>query len=567
MSHCAELNLLWATLLLEELHRLGVVHVCLAPGSRSTPLTMAAAAHPSLQQHTHFDERGLGFFALGLAKASRSPVAIITTSGTAVANLYPAVVEAAQTNVPLVLLTGDRPPELLDCGANQAIEQLGIFANYTRRLALPTADLAFPAAAVLAQLDHAMADLERPLHINCMYREPLYPDGNLGDFSDYLAPLAAWQTHNQPWIALPASQNQCLPSAAQITDFAQGKGVIVVGTLGPEHEPQKLVALAQQLGWPIVADAQSQLRQHPAVIQHIDGLFHHAQAKSLLAQADRVLWVGGRLLSKRLQRYLEQQPWQPLWQLLPIRRNLDPSHLSKISWHSAIDAWCQLPWPRSSEAEWATNLMAYNQQLERLFQMHQQGALTEMAAVRTVSSVLTDQHNLFIGNSLPVRLFDLLASPQAAAATVFTNRGASGIDGLIASCCGVARASHKPTVLIIGDVSALHDLNSLALARDSRQPLVLVLLNNDGGSIFNLLPVASEALRQAYYRLGHGLTFEPSAAQFELRYCRPTTQAEFAAQLQQGLAVAGATLLEVVVPAAESAQMIAATATAIQHLE
>ena len=174
-ENTATLNLIWGALILEELARLGVQHVCMAPGSRSTPLTLAAAQQTKLQRHLHFDERGLGFMALGLAKASRAPVAIITTSGTAVANLYPAIVEAWLTHVPLIVLSGDRPPELLGCGANQAIVQPGIFANYATQVNLPTPDTHIAPQALLTTVDEAVANQTRPVHINCMYREPLYP--------------------------------------------------------------------------------------------------------------------------------------------------------------------------------------------------------------------------------------------------------------------------------------------------------------------------------------------------------------------------------------------------------
>jgi 2-succinyl-5-enolpyruvyl-6-hydroxy-3-cyclohexene-1-carboxylate synthase len=156
----ADLNLLWASLIIEELSRLGVEHVCMAPGSRSTPLTLACAANNKLTKHCHFDERGLGFMALGLAKASNTPVAIITTSGTAVANLYPAIIEASLTRVPLIILSADRPPELLDCGANQAIAQVGMFAQYAKQLSLPVPDLHLTPTALLSSLDQALADTQ-----------------------------------------------------------------------------------------------------------------------------------------------------------------------------------------------------------------------------------------------------------------------------------------------------------------------------------------------------------------------------------------------------------------------
>ncbi|MBY6019283.1 2-succinyl-5-enolpyruvyl-6-hydroxy-3-cyclohexene-1-carboxylic-acid synthase [Halomonas denitrificans] len=563
-SHCAELNLLWARLMLEELHRLGVRHLCLAPGSRSTPLTLAAAGHDGFQRHTHFDERGLGFAALGLAKASQSPVAIITTSGTAVANLYPAVIEAYQTGVPLVVLSGDRPPELIACGANQAIIQPAIFANYARRLDLPTPSLEIPPQTLLAQLDQVMVDLDRPLHINCMYREPLYPEGQDAPFEAYLAPLSEWRQTAEPWAATPAMSRSALPSADDCCSFAQGKGIIVVGTLAPHQQPEQILALARRLGWPILADAQSQLRQAEGVVHHIDQLMHHPKALKLLGKAEHLLLIGGRLLSKRLMSFIAQHPWQAFWHYMGHAENLDPAHLRKRRFVGSLPMLTALPWPLLPGSGWADALESYSDEVERLVaEQHDRGALTELSAVRLLSRQLHADQQLFVGNSLPIRLFDMLAAPGDAPA-IFTNRGASGIDGLLATSCGVAMAEDKPTVLVVGDLSLLHDLNSLALARGLTSPLVVVVLNNDGGSIFNMLPVPSDALRQQYYRLGHGFGFEGAASQFHLPYQRPDSLDALQQALSEGLQRDGASVIEVVVPPNESAELIVEMARQIR---
>ncbi|BBI53850.1 hypothetical protein HORIV_62710 [Vreelandella olivaria] len=199
----ATFNHVWAALILEELYRLGVRDVVLAPGSRSSPLTMAASEHVGLRCHCHFDERGLGFMALGIARGSHRPVVVITTSGTAVANLYPAVVEANLLGVPLIVLSADRPIELLDNGSNQAIDQRDIFSRHTTvHHDLPTPDAEIKAAFLLSTIDQAVDQQRRtpgPIHINCRYREPLYPGECLVDASDYLAPLGRWLTDSSPW--------------------------------------------------------------------------------------------------------------------------------------------------------------------------------------------------------------------------------------------------------------------------------------------------------------------------------------------------------------------------------
>ncbi len=564
MKNTAELNLLWGSLILEELARLGVQHVCMAPGSRSTPLTLAAAKQSKLKQHLHFDERGLGFMALGLAKASQAPVAIITTSGTAVANLYPAIVEAWLTHVPLIVLSGDRPPELLDCGANQAIVQPAIFANYAKQVNLPTPDMSIAPEMLLTTLDNAVSNQIQPVHINCMYREPLYPNSMSSNFSDYLSSLGNWQHTTTPYCQYAKARLASAPTENALARFAHGKGVIVVGTLTPQEQPERIVELAQKLGWPLLTDAQSQLRQHGGVINNIDQLLHQPKAIALLNQAEKVLVFGGRILSKRLISFLADHKWKSYWQVLPQQQRLDPSHSAKQAWFSSLESFAALPWPRSSEANWATALTDQNQQLANLFEQQiDLGEFGEAQVVRAIANQ-TDQQ-LFIGNSLPVRLYDMFAPITATAPKVFTNRGASGIDGLLATACGIAAHKKTVTTLIIGDISQLHDLNSLAIAAKSVSPLVIVILNNDGGNIFNLLPVPDEKLRSDYYRLSHGFEFGYAAAMFGITYNRCEDIASFNESYGEALAFDGPSVIEVCVASNQSSEQIAQLATWIKQ--
>lgn len=560
-SH-AELNLLWGSLILEELARLGAQHVCMAPGSRSTPLTLAAARQDKLKQHLHFDERGLGFMALGLAKASRAPVAIITTSGTAVANLYPAIVEAWLTQVPLVVLSGDRPPELIACGANQAILQPAIFGQYAKQLNLPTPDLAIAPQALLTQIDEAVANQSMPVHINCMYREPLYPSSLDAPRSQaiehYLQPLASWQQASTPYNQYAVVGMGQVPSWDTMARFVHGKGVIIAGTLDSADNPQKLVELASKLGWPLLTDAQSQLRQHPAAIGNVDQLLLNPKGRALLQQADRALVFGGRLLSKRLISYLEQQNWHQYWQVLPQQMRLDPSHKPKQLWLAELQQIAALEWPRSSSANWALELTAQNEALNELFvRQIDNGEFGEAQVIRAIAAIRTGEQQLFIGNSLPVRLYDMFAPISCCAAITYTNRGASGIDGLLASACGVANHKGQATTLVLGDLSALHDLNSLALARQAQGPLVIVILNNDGGNIFNILPVPDEQVRAHYYRLSHGLEFGYGAAMFGLPYNRVEDFQGFMDAYSEALNYNGASVIEVCISQTQASDQIA----------
>ncbi|MBS0976377.1 2-succinyl-5-enolpyruvyl-6-hydroxy-3-cyclohexene-1-carboxylic-acid synthase, partial [Serratia rubidaea] len=224
-------NRRWAALLLEAVSRHGVRHVCIAPGSRSTPLTLAAAANPAFICHTHFDERGLGHLALGLAKAGREPVAVIVTSGTAAANLYPALIEAGLTGERLVFFTADRPPELIDCGANQAIRQRGLYASHPASsidLPRPTPDI--PARWLVSTVDDAMARLSHgALHINCPFAEPLY-GGDEREYADWSAALGDWWTGNRPWLRETTAQ-QTQQAQPDWFFWRQKRGVVVAGRI------------------------------------------------------------------------------------------------------------------------------------------------------------------------------------------------------------------------------------------------------------------------------------------------------------------------------------------------
>ncbi|WP_434664478.1 2-succinyl-5-enolpyruvyl-6-hydroxy-3-cyclohexene-1-carboxylic-acid synthase [Aeromonas sp. NJAU223] len=567
----ATFNHVWSSLLLEELHRLGVRDIALASGSRSAPLTMAAAAHEGFRRHLHFDERGLGFMALGLAKGTGRPVAVIMTSGTAVANLWPAVAESQLTGVPLIILSADRPPELIDNGANQAINQQGIFGHYpVYQLNLPSPTQTIPAAFVLSSVDQALAQQARtpgPVHLNCMYPEPLYPGEHYQEFGDYLAPLGDWLNSGEPWSPWLMGEQAC-PPQADWTALTGKRGVIVAGRIQDPAQGEAVAELAERLGWPLLADLQSQIRFDERNHIHVDLALQNGDFAGELARAEVLLQFGARLVSKRLGQFIRQHSWQDYWLVDPQPARLDPDYRLRrrllcepaafVAAHPLPAAQAQRPWHRLAE--------------------HQQGAsqliraacdrFSELGVCHRLNQLIRGQ--LFVGNSMPARLMDMLGETGKGPRRVMTNRGASGIDGLIATAYGFAQSveqgSDEPTTLLLGDLSALHDLNSLALLRKGSQPLVVVLLNNDGGSIFRLLPVPTQdQLLETYYCLPHGLHFEHAAAMFGLAYRAPTSLAEFE-QVYATALEKGVTLIEIKVPSQEVAEDLKALGNAIRGL-
>lgn len=564
-SQHATFNHVWSSLLLEELFRLGVRDIALAPGSRSAPLTMAAAAHQGFRRHLHFDERGLGFMALGLAKGSNRPVAVIMTSGTAVANLWPAVAEAQLTGVPLIILSADRPHELIDNGANQAIDQQGIFGRYpVYQQNLPSPTPTIPAAFVLSSVDQALArQVLTPgvVHFNCMYPEPLYPGEHYQDFSDYLAPLGNWLNSQTPWSPWQQSEPSC-PPQAEWENFRQKRGIIVAGRITDPQQAEAATELAERLGWPLLADIQSQLRFDRRNLIELDLALNNAAVAAELGRAEVLLQFGARLVSKRLGQFIKQQAWHDYWLVDPQPARLDPDYRLRNRLLCSAGAFASAHPVTASKAPW--------HRLPALLQPVGQAIaaacdhFSELGVCHRINSLIEGQ--LFVGNSMPARLMDMLGETGKGPSRVMTNRGASGIDGLIATAYGFAQSSNQPTTLLIGDLSALHDLNSLALLSKASQPLVVILLNNDGGSIFRMLPVPTEGeLLESYYRLPHGLGFEHAAAMFGLAYRAPTTLAGF--EQEYGLALkGGVTLIEIRVPSEQVADDLKALGAAIREL-
>ncbi len=564
-SQHATFNHVWSSLLLEELYRLGVRDIALASGSRSAPLTMAAAAHPGFRRHLHFDERGLGFMALGLAKGSGRPVAVIMTSGTAVANLWPAVAEAQLTGVPLIILSADRPPELIDNGANQAIDQQGIFGRYpVYQQNLPSPTPTIPAAFVLSSVDQALARqalTPGPVHFNCMYPEPLYPGEAYLDFSDYLAPLGDWLHSNEPWSPWQQGEQHC-PRQPDWAALQGKRGVIVAGRIQDPAEAQRVAQLAERLGWPLLADLQSQIRFDSRNLIHMDLALQNSCFVTELARAEVLLQFGARLISKRLGQFIKQHPWQDYWLVDPQPARLDPDYRLRRRLVCAPGAFAaahpvdhrHLPWHRLAERQ-----QGISGQIRRACDR-----FSELGVCHRLTQLIQGQ--LFVGNSMPARLMDMLGETGKGPSRLMTNRGASGIDGLIATAFGFSLSSDEPTTLLLGDLSALHDLNSLALLGKGSRPLVVILLNNDGGSIFRMLPVPTkDALLETYYCLPHGLHFEHAAAMFGLHYRAPTTLAEF----EQDYATAlekGVTLIEIKVPSNEVAEDLKALGSLIRGI-
>jgi 2-succinyl-5-enolpyruvyl-6-hydroxy-3-cyclohexene-1-carboxylate synthase len=482
----------------------GVTDVIACPGSRSTPLALAVRAHPGLRVRVLLDERSAGFFALGLARASRRPVAIVVTSGTAVAELLPAVVEASLARVPLVLLTADRPPELRDRGAPQTIDQVGIFGGQVRWSAdLPLLDGAEETRRhVRSLIGRAVATARTgpagPVHLNIGFREPLIP-------SDALGPLAAGDDEPVvPFTTVVAGRPALDP--ATVADLAArlaatNRGLIVAGPLDDPALPAALARLAAATGFPILADPLSGVRcgshDRSFVISHADHLVRPGPWRDAHLP-DLVVRIGATTTSKPILTLLESA--RPVQLVIDGDRGWsDPAiipttfvHADATATATAIAdamkggrggawarAWCDADQAADTAlAEWLDGVAARGEAFEGL-------------PFALLGDLLPDGALLWAGNSMPVRDMDDWLPGSARSIRPLSNRGANGIDGVVSTALGAATAEVGPVVLVVGDLSFLHDLNALVAARLHGLSATIVLVDNDGGGIFSFLPQAT----------------------------------------------------------------------------
>jgi 2-succinyl-5-enolpyruvyl-6-hydroxy-3-cyclohexene-1-carboxylate synthase len=550
---------LWAELLVEELVRQGVAWFVVAPGARSAPLALAVAAHPRAEMLVHWDERAAAFAALGWGRATGRPAALVTTSGTAVANALPAAVEAAQDGVPLLLLTADRPPELRDTGANQTIRQPGLFASVARWAAdLPVPSAGIAPAFVLTTAAQAVARTlspAGPVHLNIPFREPLAPVPDGTDAAALLAALGAWPDSDAPFTR--TAPPPAAPDADAVADLAGRlaaveRGLVLLGSTEDDAAPAA-ERLAERLGWPLLPDLASGARLGAAGATTC-AAFDLALAGAAFRDAhrpDAVLHVGRRMTSKRLLQHVEASAPALYAVVRPDGERFDPTHQATHRVQAGAAAFCKAladALPARAPTTWLGAWRAASDAAARAADDGLDAAgLSEPGVARAVSRLTPAGHALFVAASMPVRDLDLFAASDGPALRVAANRGASGIDGTVASAAGFARGLGRPATLLIGDLALLHDQTSLALLRDG-PPVVVVAVNNDGGGIFHFLPVAGAVGADAFERVfgaPHGLGFAHAAHQVGLAYHAPQTAEAFASAYGKAVRSGRSALIEV----------------------
>jgi 2-succinyl-5-enolpyruvyl-6-hydroxy-3-cyclohexene-1-carboxylate synthase len=579
------LNHLCARIAVEECIRRGCRTVIVCPGSRSAPLAVAAARWSGLATAGRdggvdvlvaHDERGAAFLALGAARVTGCAAIVITTSGTAVANLLPAAVEASMDGIPMLLFTADRPPELHGCGANQSVPQSGMLASVTREsidVACPDEPGSTPLDALDAAArawDLAHGSVPGPVHVNWRFREPLAPVATQWSLErDVAARLEQWESSGVPWAVAAATRSVDAWGMAAAGDLdalcarmqASRRGVVVAGGARSPADAAQLAQVARALPWPVIADITSGLRSEgslPNVVHHADLALCATRPDGPAAAAcddavaalrpDMILRIGGRIASKRLQQWMDDAASAGC--ALAVAGDgaepMDPSRCASVrvrvsagALAARLASGAKALAPSAVSDAWLRADAAVARALEECCVRGEPAAAshaTEPAAARTA---LREAHAAgaiaMLSSSMPVRDADMHAD-RARTPWCIANRGASGIDGIVATAVGACRATRRPVLLLIGDVAALHDLSSWSLLRHLPAPMCVVVVNNDGGGIFRFLPIAGHAsVFSPWFDSPHGLDFAGAAAMFALPYVAAASDGQCAHAVRDAL--------------------------------
>jgi 2-succinyl-5-enolpyruvyl-6-hydroxy-3-cyclohexene-1-carboxylate synthase len=520
----------------DELARCGVRYACSSPGSRSAPLVLSLVREPRIKCFSHIDERSAGFFALGAAKASGMPVAIACTSGTAAANLAPAVTEAYHAGVPLVVLTADRPPELREVGAGQTIDQVKLYGTAVKWFfevgvhdATPER-LRWMRALACRACWTALDGYPGPVHLNFPLRDPLVPGAPLP--SD---PVPG-RPDGKPWVSRLTPTEPPPPAIPSLP----ARGVVVAGRF--EGDGAELARFAESAGYPLLADPMSGARQGPAAIARYDLLLRFASFTDA-ARPELVIRVGDLPTSKPLRAWLASLDEVDQVGFGSSLHWQDPGGTLSAAGAGELAA---LAPPTPADPDWLARWRAADDAASAAIVETLRSELSEPMVAACLGDWLGHDATLYVASSMPVRDVEVFFPSRADGPRVLSNRGANGIDGTVSSAFGAAAVADGPVVVLLGDVALAHDIGGLLSARRLGLELAIVLLNNDGGGIFHFLPVAGEAdVFEEHVATPHGLDFSRVAAVYGLDYQSAATVTGLQTTLEQSLAGGRSVIVEV----------------------
>ncbi|HEO8420108.1 2-succinyl-5-enolpyruvyl-6-hydroxy-3-cyclohexene-1-carboxylic-acid synthase [Niallia sp. FSL W8-0635] len=480
--------------LLSELVKNGVEHAVISPGSRSTPISLLLAEEEAIKLHVHVDERSAAFFALGIAKASKKPTVLVCTSGTAAANYFPAIVEAKISRIPLIVLTADRPHELRDVGAPQAIDQLDLYGKHVKWfMEMSTPDnspgmIRYAKTVGARAVSMAKQQPSGPVHVNIPLREPLIPD--LDNLDRYRL-----EDKEKPSIRMETGEFRINDSYfLDLAASLDGKGIIICGEIDKDDFSAKIIQLAEKTGFPIIADPLSQLRSNSAdtniIIDTYDIFLRNEKVKSLL-KPDVIIRFGSMPISKPLTIFLRENEKAKQIVVDGGSGYRDPNQLTTDMVYCEEEYFCEKLISVISHCSinhYLKKWIDINELTKKeLMQTAEIQEISEAKLFHSLGEMIPDDAVLFVGNSMPIRDLDTFFHKQNKKVTIIANRGANGIDGTISTALGVG-VIKQPLFLIVGDLTFFHDLNGLVLSKLYKLPITVLLINNNGGGIFSFLP-------------------------------------------------------------------------------
>ncbi|MDC3412398.1 2-succinyl-5-enolpyruvyl-6-hydroxy-3-cyclohexene-1-carboxylic-acid synthase [Aquibacillus sp. 3ASR75-11] len=537
----------------DELFKNGLTDVVISPGSRSTPLAMTFAEHPHVTHWVNMDERSAAFFALGMAKKENRPVALVCTSGTAAANYFPGIVEAHYSRVPLLVLTADRPNELRDVGAPQAINQLNMYGNYSKwfhEMASPDGDpMMLRYVRRSAARAYTTSNMGNPgvVHLNFPFREPLIPDFSIEDL---------WEGERESFtphtIGKRGLAEYQLDRFFSLLSTCQ-KGVIVCGPQTEQKLVEAILLLSEKWNIPVLADPLSQLRTGPYrkenVIESYDAILKSGSVRENV-RPDFIIRFGAMPVSKPYLFYVKENSDVVQFVVEAEEGYREPAGNKTEFVITDPVAFCyQLlegENPNSFSPFWLETWKKLNEiATEHILTESADTPLTEGHAVTHLMRVIPDQSTVYVGNSMPIRDVDTFMLRSEKQLFVFGNRGVNGIDGITSSALGAASHGERVT-LLIGDLSFFHDMNGLLVGKQYHIPLTIVLINNNGGGIFSFLP---QSEHQKHFEVLFGtpmdIELEKAVVMYGGFYQNPATWQEYEEALQKSYQTPGLSVIEI----------------------
>jgi 2-succinyl-5-enolpyruvyl-6-hydroxy-3-cyclohexene-1-carboxylate synthase len=559
-------NILWAETFVKELASLGVKYASISPGSRNTPLTLAFAGNKNIKTYVNIDERSSAFFALGLAKATATPVAVVVTSGTATAELYPAIIEAYQQRIPLIICTADRPPELINKGANQTINQNNIYKNHIRwfkNVGLPEPTIKKLKALKQDAIDSVIISTIKsrgPVHLNFPFKKPFEPKFTTDSVNEK---IISFSTTNSTLRSSSSVKNLPDKNSIKFIDRIfnlvkeKEKGLIIVG---PDDYDSKFLKncqiLSAKLNYPILADGASQLRfgKHDKknVITNFDAILR-SENFTQKNHPEVIIQFGRTITSKGLDAFLDKCN-AARFMINEYGDWFDPSDKSIASIACKPYLFCYELIKRidkeiviRNSTAWFSNFIdaeIISNNLKKNI-IEKSSFPNECRLVTEIINNVPENCRIMLSNSMPIRDFDYFAQNNNKNIVVFNNRGASGIDGITSTALGIAEASKKASLLITGDLAFYYDMNGLLAAMRYKIPLVVVLINNNGGGIFEILPISEYGnVFKKYFVSPHSLDFSTFIKGYGGHYIKVKSWKHFNFALKEAFGLKNFTVLE-----------------------